>query len=278
MAREMVLHHITAVDSEVLDFLDLAKAVGSDHVSLFTCLPSKLIAALKPHLHLPPAVTPENKRDVLKKLKDTGIKVSSVEFFPILAEIQFDEYIAGMAIGRELGAPRGVTHIIDTDEKRAIDNLGKLCALAKKEGLSMGIEFTPTTPGCKTIQHCAWFIDQVGASNLGLGVDALHLIRGGGTAADVAKLDARYILNGQICDGHGLQVTSSYMEEVHNREMPGKGDFPLKDIFNAVPASVPLEIEIPFAKRQEKGVAMADHLREAVARSKALMESLTPTR
>jgi sugar phosphate isomerase/epimerase len=278
MTRELILHQVSAVDVGPLEFLKAAAAVGCKQVSMFTCVPAVLMAALKGQLHLPPPVTQETKRDVLKALADASITVDGIEFFPILTEIDLDEYKGGLALGRELGATRGVTHVIDTDKTRAVDNLGKVCDAAKAEGLSLGIEFTPTTPGCKTIQEGVWFVDQVGRANLGLGVDALHLIRGGGSAVDVAKVASRYIVNSQICDGHGLQATASYMEEVHNREMPGKGDFPLHDIFNAVPAVTPLEIEIPFANRQKKGIPLEQHLREAMTCSRTVVDGLKPVR
>jgi sugar phosphate isomerase/epimerase len=277
MARGLILHQVSAVDVEALEFLEAAAAVGCRQVSMFTCVPAVLMAALK-DLHLPPPVTQETKRDVLKALADRGITVDGVEFFPILAAIDLEEYKRGLALGRELGATRAVTHVIDTDKARAVDNLGKVADAAQAEGLSLGIEFTPTTPGCRTIQEGVWFVDQVGRANLGLGVDALHLIRGGGSAGDVAKVAPRYIVNSQICDGHGLQATASYMEEVHNREMPGKGDFPLHDIFNAVPAATPLEIEIPFANRRKKGISLAQHLRDAMTCSRKVVDGLKPTR
>ena len=41
---------------------------------------------------------------------------------------------------------------------------------------------------------------------------------------------------------------------MHNREVPGKGDLPLREILNAVPAVMQIEIEVPAAHRREAGV------------------------
>jgi hypothetical protein len=55
------------------------------------------------------------------------------------------------------------------------------------------------------------------------------------------------------CDGRGLKPSSEYMAEAHERELPGKGDFPRKEILSALPESTPLEVEVPSARRGEAG-------------------------
>jgi sugar phosphate isomerase/epimerase len=124
-----------------------------------------------------------------------------------------------------------------------------------------------------SVERAAWFVDQVGRPNVGIGVDALHLIRSGGTPADVARLDGRYLSNAQICDGHGLHRASDYMTEARNRELPGAGDFPLRTLLSALPATIPLELEVPSQKRREAGISAIDHVREAMSRLHALVDT-----
>lgn len=214
----------------------------------------------------------------MDRLADNGIRVLGVEYFPITAEARIEDYAAGLALGRELGANRAVTHIHDVDSARAMDKLGQLCDVAAAEGLAVGIEFTGLTRGCLSMARAAWFVDQVGRANIGIGVDMLHLVRTGGTADDVAKLDARYFSYGQICDGHGLHSSSDYMSEAHERELPGAGDFPLVEILSALPESTPLEVEVPSEKRHTAGMPALDHVRDVVSRTRALLLALTPTR
>lgn len=130
------------------------------------------------------------------------------------------------------------------------------------------------TKGCASLNQAVWFVDQVARPDFGIGVDCLHLVRSGATAEDVSRLDGRYFNNAQLCDGHGLHRSESYMDEAHNREVPGKGDFPLTAILNALPASIPIEIEVPSSKYRNAGVSAIDHIRGAVSCAQAVLAGL----
>jgi sugar phosphate isomerase/epimerase len=225
-----------------------------------------------------PTITAQMQRDVLNALSDHGIRVNGIEYFPILDGLDVREYVAGLALGGELGATRAVTHIHDLDASRAVDSIGRLCELAAAHGLMLGVEFTPLTRGCPSLASAAWFVDQVGRPDFKIGIDCLHLVRSGAGADELAALDPRYFGNGQICDGHGLHGSDNYMSEAHDRELPGKGDFPLIAILEAIPASAPIEIEVPSAKYRAAGVSAADHIREAVACSTAVVGALRSQR
>jgi sugar phosphate isomerase/epimerase len=183
-----------------------------------------------------------------------------------------------LAYGRELGAKRAVTHIIDPDRNRAIDALGRLCEMAAQHELDVAIEMCPLTPGCADLEQGVWIVDQVGRSNLGLGIDPLHIVRSGAGAKEVAGLGTRYISYAQINDGHGLAPSADYFGEAHNRELPGDGDFPLHDLLSALPAATPVEVEIPNDKRQEAGRPASDYCGVAYVRSRKLLDGLKPTR
>jgi len=187
-------------------------------------------------------------------------------------------YVAGLALGRELGARHAVTHIFDLDRARAVDTLGSFSDLAAAQELKVCIEFCQLTPGCRSIHEAAWFVEQVDRSNVGVNICPLHLIRSGGTAADIASLDARYLVNGQINDGLGLHTSSDYFAEVHDRELPGDGEFPLQRILNALPAATPVEVKIPSDRRKAAGPSALEFARDACARSRALVEALQPGR
>ena len=270
MPRPLVLHQVTAMDVGPLELIGIAAANGCDEVSVFTFAPQAVLPGQKARLEFP-LVTQETKRGVMERLADAGVAVNGVEFFPITTEVNVREYIPYLALGRELGAVRAMTHIHDVDSARAVDKLGALCDLASAEGLTIGIEFTPLTRGCVSVQRAAWFVEQVSRSNVGIGVDALHLVRSGGTPADLAGLDARYFSSLQICDGHGLHSSSDYMAEARNRELPGAGDFPLSAILSVLPATTALEVEVPSQRRLEAGVSALDHVRDAVTRVRALV-------
>jgi sugar phosphate isomerase/epimerase len=276
-SRPLGLHQITATDLDPLGFVEIAAAAGYQQVSLFTHNPVVPLPGQQAKFVFP-TVTPGLKRDIRAALDANGLQLTGAEFFLIRPDGDLESYRAGLATGRELGARHAVTHVFDDDPARAADTLGAFCEMAAAEELIVGIEFCQMTPGCKSIGQAQWFVDQVGAGNLGFGICPLHLTRSGGTPEDVAALPARYFAFGQINDGRGRHASAEYYDEVHDRELPGDGDFPLRAILSALPAALPIEVKIPSDRRRAAGRPALDYVREAARRSRALLETLEPAR
>ena len=265
------------MDVSPVELVDIAAQAGYQHVSLFTNAPVVPLGEQGSKFVFP-TVTQQTRRDVMDRLAAHGLGVLNAEFFLMRPDVELTDYIPGLALGRELGAKNAVTHIFEPDRERAVDILGAFCELAAKEDMNVAIEFCPMTPGCKSLQQATWFVDQVGLPNLGFGICPLHLIRSGGTATDIANLDARYLLYGQLNDGHGLHADSAYFEEVHDRQLPGNGDFPLHDIVSALSATAPLDMKCPSDSRRSAGISALDYAQEASQRSRQLIEGLAPVR
>ena len=203
-----------------------------------------------------------------------GLEVINAEFFLMRPDVELESYRPGLALGRELGARNAMTHIFEADPARAADILARFCTIAAEEDMRVSIEFCQMTPGCKTIHAAKAFVDAVGAANLGFGICPMHLVRSGGTAADIAALDPAILYYGQLNDGHGLHVAEAYFEEVHDRQLPGNGDFPLHDILAALPADSPIEFKCPSDSRRKAGVSALDWARQGYARSRRLIDGL----
>lgn len=277
MTRQVILHQMTAMGVAPAKLPELAATIGCTQLSLFTYTPSAGLPKENSGFVFP-LVTPQMKGEVMAALAEHNVTVSGVEFFPISADIAVADFARSLALGRELGAERAVTLVFDDNPSRAVDKLGTLCELASAEELSLGLEFTPLTKGCISLQQAAWYVDQIGGGKLGIGVDTLHLVRSGGSAADILALDARYFRYSQVCDGQGMQASADYYGETHNRELAGKGIFPLEEILNALPKSIPLEVEVPSEMRWGAGISYDQHAREAIAHAQAIVDRLIPTR
>jgi sugar phosphate isomerase/epimerase len=277
VGRRLGLHHLTLKELDPFEFVEVAGASGYDQVSLFTHIPNVPHAG-RERMFAFPTVTAETKRQILQRLEASGLRVIGAEFFLMTQDADLSSYIAGLALGRELGAVHAVTHVFDLDRARAVDTLGAFSDLAAAHELNVCIEFCQLTPGCPSIHDAAWFVEQVDRANVGVNICPLHLIRSGGTATDMASLDARYFANGQINDGLGLHKSSDYFAEVHNRELPGDGDFPLPQILGALPAATPIEVKIPSDRRKAAGPSALEFARDAAARARALVDALQPSR
>lgn len=277
MHRRLGLHHLTLKELDPFDFVEVAAASGYDQVSLFTHVP-RVPHAGREAMFVFPVVTPATKREISQRLKAGGLRVVGVEFFLITQDADLPSYVAGLALGRELGACHAVTHVFDLNRAHAVETLGTFADLAARQELKVCIEFCQLTPGCKSIQDAAWFVEQVGRANVGVNICPLHLIRSGGTAADIASFDAHYFVNAQINDGLGLHMSSDYFAEVHDRELPGDGEFPLQHLLSALPVSTPIEVKIPSDRRKAAGRTALEFARDAGARSRALVDALQPSR
>lgn len=271
--RLLGLHQITLKELDPFAFIDVAARCGYDQVSLFTNAPN-VPQAGREGMFVFPTVTPEIAGEVRRRLDDAGLAATGAEFFLMTPDADLDAYTPGLSVGRQIGARHAVTHVFDTEPGRAVETLGRFCELAAAHDLKVGIEFCPMTPGCKSLGQAKWYVDEVGAPNLGFGICPLHTTRSGGTPADLAALDERYFVFGQINDGHGCHASAEYFAEVHDRELPGDGDFLLHDLLSALPADLPIEVKIPCESRGERGFSAFDFAREAAVRSRSLLDGL----
>jgi sugar phosphate isomerase/epimerase len=248
-----------------LEFVDLAADAGCDKVCLFANWPPGLPAEL-------PTVPRRLGRELTARLADRGLGVAGCDFFPVIAGLDVATYEGSVAFAAELGARHLITAVWDEDPASGVAGLGALSELAAAHGLKVGIEFMGMTPACARLEQAIWYVDQVGREDLGIDVDVLHLVRSGGSASDVARLAPRYFNNAQICDGHGLAVTADYMQEAGaDRATPGKGDFPLREVFAAVPMETPIDLELPSMSRG--GADVRDFVLDAVARTRAILDA-----
>lgn len=268
---------MTVMDVPPVRLPALAAEVGCQQITLFTYSPASGLPPENAGFEFP-LVTPDQKGPLREALAAHGIGVSGIEFFPITPAIPVTDFAAALALGSELGGTRAVTLVFDEERARAVDKLGELAELAARQGLALALEFTPLTRGCRSLAEAAWFVEQVGVDRLGIGVDALHLVRSGGSAAAVAALDPSYLRYCQLCDGHGLHPSSNYFSEAHDREVPGAGDFPLAELLAALPASTVLELEVPSDQRLASGRSATAHARAVVTRARAMVDALPSRR
>ena len=273
MPRPLGLHQLTAMDIGPLELIETAAACGYQSVSLFTNAPVVPIAGQEGKFTFP-TVTPEMAREVRRRLDAHGLSVINAEFFLLRPEVDPASYRPGLVLGRALGARHAVSHVFEPDPSRAVDIIGRFCDIAAAEEIIVALEFCPMTPGCKSMAQAQWFVEQVGRANLGFGICPMHLVRSGGTAADIAALDPAMLLYGQLNDGHGLHLSAAYFDEVHDRQLPGNGDFPLADILAALPATAPIEVKCPSDSRRKAGVSALDYARDAGERARRLLDRL----
>jgi sugar phosphate isomerase/epimerase len=257
------IHHITAADTDPLTFVGIAAEVGCQEVSLFTRQPGAQSAF--------PLVDRAISEPLAAALRDTGIRLANVESFMLLPDTAVADFRDAMELGAEFGARGAVAQVLDPDESRLTDKLHVLCDMAEELGLNVAIEFMALTPAWNTLPDVAGLVSRMTRANLRIGLDILHLVRSGGTPADVAALDPNLVAYAQLCDGANLTVTSDYvMEASANRLVPGTGVFPLAAFLEALPPGTPLELEVP----QPAEIPPLERVRQVVASTRRLLDTL----
>lgn len=267
------LHQITALEAGPIGLVDIAAQVGARSICIFIHEPEEALPGRAgPRVRFP-TLEKHSKPEMLSRMRDTGITVSNLEFFPLGARVDVRRFAAALELGREIGGQCVVTHIHDPDFSRAVATLISFCELARQFELRVGLEFMGLSPPCASIGRAKGFLLAAGQANLGIAVDALHFVRTGSRPAELAELAASQIAYAQLCDGKHLQPRRDYLDEALDRELPGEGCFPLREIIEALPGSVRMDVEVPSETRKRQGVSALERASSAMMASRRVIEN-----
>ncbi|AET94010.1 xylose isomerase domain-containing protein (plasmid) [Burkholderia sp. YI23] len=266
--NRLSLAHLTVLDVGPPHLIPLAAQAGFRAVGIRLCspMPGGIAYPLR-------AGSPE-LRATRRLMEAHDVVVSDIEVVRIAANTRVDDYAPAFEAGAELGARRVGINIDDPERARAIDCLGSLCDLARPFGLALDIEFMIWRPVAR-LDDAVDIVKAVGKDNAFVLIDALHLIRSGGTVEAVAALDPALIGSVQLCDAPiESPPPSAIIDEARgNRLLPGEGNLPLLALLAALPKDVPLSVEVPLA-RETHSAKRAALLRQAT--DQLLQDSARP--
>lgn len=239
------LHHLAITETTPIEFVNIAAALGCDHVCLFVKIPAGPAAAF-PYV-FPRVESVEAARELKTRLDGLGLSVWNVDTFMIQPGVKIEDYRETLAIAALLGARTiNALNLFPADATAAAaQTLRSFSKLAAQTGLTVVLEwfrYSSTT----TLAAALELIRLAGEPNVQLNVDILHLMRNGGRPADLAGVDASLIRYAQICDGPMDQPESAQGDEaLFNRNFPGEGEFPLVGFVRQLPRDAVLSIEAP---------------------------------
>lgn len=270
MTTSLALHHFTIADTSPTELVTIAAETGCDGVCVFVNSPF----APAPGQDIPdqsfPVVTRTLLPEMRRHLRDCGVSVTNIEFFPLGADLVLESFRDSLAVGAELGAQLAVAHIHDPEPARALESLVRFGELAAEYDLGVGLEFMGLSPPCGTLAMALRYVREAGQPNIGVAVDALHLRLTGGSPANLMEVDPQLLAYAQLCDGPDYSeadlplTTDRYMEEAFERAVPGEGNFPLAELVRALPPQVPLDVEVPLPGLAAQGVSPLERARRAV--------------
>ena len=257
--RPLCLDHLSLSDLTAVELIEVAAELGCAAVSLFaTPLP------LGPYLDL--VNDRAAKAQVVSALRATGLSMGLVEPFLIDEAIDWDLLQRTAALTAQFGGTIN-SLCLDGDRARLESSLGRLADIARAEGAQMVIEgFTLST--ARTVAD-ALQAAEVAGGEVGLTIDTLHVMRTGGSWADIASLPPSRIVHVQLNDGPREAPADLYWEATRERLPPGHGEFDLAALIPLLPETARIAVEAPF--RAASGATPLDRGRVLVEATRKLL-------
>lgn len=182
----------------------------------------------------------------------TGVGVFDVEIVRIGPDFAVERVRRFLEVAGEIGARAVLVAGDDPDEGRLVASYAAFCAAADEHGLTADLEFMPWT-AVRSAAAARRVVEASGAANGGVLVDALHFARSATSLADVAALPRRFLHYAQLCDASAV-VPATVEGLVHDarraRLLPGEGGIDLPGLLRALPADLPISLEIPHEVRK----------------------------
>jgi sugar phosphate isomerase/epimerase len=196
----------------------------------------------------PTVWTDATTREVKSIVDDGGIQVLDVEVVIIQPGRQRSPESERII---DVGAALGADYVLIVSDDPDIDSTKRafehLCRHAEQAGLRAVLEFLMIFQ-VNSLEAALEIVTDVAHPAGGILVDALHLERCGHTPADLEGLDAHLFPYMQLCDAPAKVVRADpagYLEDALDARMaPGEAELPLADLLNALPAGIPLSLEV----------------------------------
>lgn len=204
-------------------------------------------------------------RRVHRALRASGIGVRDIEFILLDGVFGRQQWLPMLEAGAELGASSLTVAIADTDSRRVADTLAQLVADAGEVGIVPTIE-PIAYQAVRQVSAAAELARQVGCRVL---IDALHMNRAHVPLVDIAQASAEGLAPMlQLNDGP-VQAPTDRQGLLHesraDRALPGRGEWDLAGLIQAVGPDTPISLEVPNPLSAELGVeAYARELRRSV--------------
>jgi sugar phosphate isomerase/epimerase len=128
----------------------------------------------------------------------------------------------------------------------------------------MDLEFMPQSE-LRDLSSALRVLRAANQPNQAVIVDSLHVSRSRTTNDEIAAIPHKWLNYAQICDAPaaipGSREAMNYAAR-HERLMPGEGELDLRGMFGALPADLPIAVEIPN-DRQSAGLSAEVWARKA---------------
>ncbi|AZI35707.1 hypothetical protein NT2_07_00040 [Caenibius tardaugens NBRC 16725] len=206
-------------------------------------------------------VEPENWTDATTRavrdaLAAGALPLLDVEVIWLKPGSAMDDHRKVIDIGAELGAANVLCVSSDPDHAATAARLADLCRHAEGSGMRVALEFGIFTE-VKTLAQALAILDDVAHPQRALLIDPIHVDRSGATPADIARIDPALLPYAQFCDARAerpdpADFDAIITDAIDLREQCGAGALPLFALHAALPAHIPLSIELRSRALRER--------------------------
>jgi len=269
MAHPIGLAALTVLELSPPEMVSCAVDAG------FDCLGLRLIPATPQEVQHPMVGDTPLVRETERRLKDTGLRVLDIEIFRLRSDTVVADYEAALATGARFGATEALIAGNDPDEARLTANFAAFCELAERFGIGGNLEPMPWTD-CKSFAQGVRIVTAAARENGGILIDPIHFDRGGSSASEISGVPRARFRYMQLCDAPAERPTDveGLLHQARaERLMPGDGGLDLAGILRALPADLPIGLEIPM-ETLAKTVPAVERTRQMLAKTRRLLASL----
>lgn len=257
MSRALGLAALTVAELTPPEQVAVAAQAGYSHVGLrLIPVPGQTLPAF-------------DRRELEQRLADTGTKVLDLEVFRLAPDTRVADFEPVIALGARLGASELLVHGADADEARLVESFGTLCELAANYGFNANLEPMPWVE-ISTVARAKRLLDAAARRNAALLVDPIHFFRADNRFEELNGVRANYL---QLCDapaGRPADMQEILRQARSDRLFPGEGELDLRGLLRALPAGLPISLEVPYAKP----MSALERARRALDATRALLQSL----
>lgn len=268
--RRLALDHITVADTTPIELVDIAHATGCAAICLFM----EPMAVL-PHMPAFDIYADRQARLALKaRMEALGVGLDLAYPFTLAGRTEIEAFIPALECAAELEARMVNVLAYDRDPARRADKFAAFCDLAARFDLPVAVEFYPPSQVPSLAQALALVKSAGHPGRVGINVDLLHLMRSGGSVAELAAAPAGYIFYGQICDAPAQCLEPSLdFEASSQRRLIGDGALDVAGFLAALPVDCPLSVELPQELAIQGGVARMMRAQKAVESARKVLDA-----
>ncbi|MCA0422430.1 MAG: sugar phosphate isomerase/epimerase [Proteobacteria bacterium] len=273
MTRTYSLAYLTAAPLAAPEAISLAARLGYGAVGL-RALPSAPGGIFDPLI--------DDKRllrETKRRLADTGITVFDVEIIRLGADFSAKAVLPFLEVCGELNAKAVLVAGDDPDEARLTASFAAFCEAATPFGVTGDLEFMAWT-AVKDAKSALRIVTAAGQPNGGILVDTLHAGRSTTTLDDLLAIPASRLHYAQICDATpGTHFTDAELIHTARQErlLPGEGTIDITGMFAALPATLPVSIELPNDGAKDK-LGVEEWARRGLETAKAVIAGVIARR